>query len=228
MPEDSLSLSYHNFSIFGLENGWWLGHYEENQQAKSPIIIAYIAFAIAKCRERIKDNVTFTELFCADGFYAMAASLLGCNKSVGIDKDSASLKTARKMTRLAGLRDTSFVEDTIRPDSKFASTDIVANVGGLYHVSEPEKILAMSFNMARRFLIVQSVVSLARTEPDYFQAPGPGSPWGNRYNRHSFDTMLRRACPGQIVDQHFNELEGNSRPEDRGSVYYLIQKDGRL
>jgi hypothetical protein len=28
------------------------------------------------------------------------------------------------------------------------------------------------------------------------------------------------------VDRHFNELEGNERPEDRGSVYYLIRKPG--
>ena len=28
----------------------------------------------------------------------------------------------------------------------------------------------------------------------------------------------------KILDYHFNELEGNERPEDRGSVYYLIEK----
>jgi hypothetical protein len=27
-----------------------------------------------------------------------------------------------------------------------------------------------------------------------------------------------------IYDYHFNELVGNDRPEDRGSVYYLIEK----
>jgi len=27
-----------------------------------------------------------------------------------------------------------------------------------------------------------------------------------------------------VIDAHFNELEGNSRLEDRGSVYLLIRK----
>ena len=36
--------------------------------------------------------------------------------------------------------------------------DIVANVGWLYHVRSPEEILRKSYAMARRFLIVQTVI----------------------------------------------------------------------
>jgi hypothetical protein len=67
------------------------------------------------------------------------------------------------------------------------------------------------------------VVSLATDDADYFESPAPGWTWGNRFSRKSFDRMIR-SLGYTIVDSHFNELEGNSRPEDRGSVYYLIQK----
>jgi len=40
------------------------------------------------------------------------------------------------------------------------SVDIVANAGGLYHVPSPEEILRKSYAMARRFLIVQTVIGL--------------------------------------------------------------------
>ncbi len=91
---------YHEYSFFGVKNQQTKGHYKENQQAKAPIITAYIAFAFAKCREKDK-NVTFTELFCADGYYAMVASRLGVSKSFGIDNNFSKHDYALKVTDIA-------------------------------------------------------------------------------------------------------------------------------
>jgi hypothetical protein len=104
-------------------------------------------------------------------------------------------------------------------------TDVVANIGGLYHVSDPEDILSMSYLMAKRYLIVQSVVSLATNDENYFSAPAPapGWTWGNRFSRESFDKMIQ-SKRFKVIDKHFNKLEGNDRLEDKGSVYYLIEK----
>ena len=116
-----------------------------------------------------------------------------------------------------------FRKEDITPSSEFLSTDIVANVGGLYHVDAPEKILELSYRMANKYLIVQSVVSLITDSKYYFESPAPGWTWGNRYSRKSFDRMIKKICP-KIVFHHFNELEGNKRLDDSGSVYYLIEK----
>ena len=214
---------YHNYSFFGVDNEQLPGIYELNQKAKSPVLLAYIAYAIAKSRESSSDRVSFTELFCADGYYAMAASRLGCDRSVGIDGDGETIAKAGVIAQRLELRGVAFLKQQITPDSVLAPTDIVANVGGLYHVDAPEKILEMSYRMAKKFLIVQTVVSLATDDEEYFEAPAPGWTWGNRFSRKSFDRMLMGLRPN-IIDHHFNELEGNSRPEDRGSVYYLIKK----
>jgi len=215
---------YHKYSFFGVDNDQLPGIYGPNQKAKAPIITAYIAYAVAKSKVKASDTVSFTELFCADGYYAMIAERLGCNLSVGIDNDRdkhfsrASLIAAR-----LGLKNVIFQKQEITPSSSFDATDIVANVGGLYHVDNPEQILELSYRMANKYLIVQSVVSLATDDEDYYESPAPGWTWGNRFSRESFDIMIRKhRC--QIVDQHFNELEGNDRQEDRGSVYYLIKK----
>lgn len=215
---------YHDYRFFGVDNDQLPGMYALNQKAKTPIILAYIAFAIAKSRNTGSDRISFTELFCADGFYAMAASRLGCDPCYGIDNDrDGHLKNAPLIAKRLGITNITFQKSDISANSEFLSTDIVANVGGLYHVSEPEQVLEMSYRLARRFLVVQNVVSLATDMEDYFERPAPGWTWGNRYNRKSFDKMIRRVCP-KIIDHHFNELEGNDRPEDRGSAYYLIEK----
>lgn len=77
--------------------------------------------------------------------------------------------------------------------------------------------------MANHYLIVQSVVSLANKNRNYFETPAPGWDWGCRYNRVSFDRMIR-SKGYNIIDSHFNELQGNDRLEDKGSIYYLIKK----
>ncbi|HNP60348.1 MAG TPA: class I SAM-dependent methyltransferase [Nitrospirales bacterium] len=215
---------YHNYSFFGVNNVQLPGIYELNQQAKAPIIIAYIAYAIAKSKKHALDRVSLSELFCADGFYAMVASRLGCNRSIGIDNDrDKHFEHANVIAERLNLHGVEFEKEEITPNSKFISTDVVVNVGGLYHVDAPDKILDLSYGMANKYLIVQSVVSLKTESEDYFEAPAPGWTWGNRYSRKSFDKMIKKICP-KIIDQHFNELEGNNRLEDRGSVYYLIEK----
>lgn len=214
---------YHNYSFFGFESTP-LHNHAINQKSKQPIILAYIAYAIAKSKKTPTDSVSFTELFCADGFYAMVASRLGCDFSIGIDSNQdESLKNSKEITKRLGIHNIKFIESEITPHSKFTQTNIVANIGGLYHVSQPAGVLKMSYEMAKKYLIVQSVVSLATNEDDYFESPAPGWAWGNRFSKQSFDRMIRKNFT-KIIDCHFNELEGNKRLEDKGSIYYLIEK----
>lgn len=215
---------YHDYSFFGIANEQISEVYAQNQKAKASILTAYIAQAVAKCD--LKDNArpSFTELFCADGYYTMVASRLGCSPSLGIDDNSENhFEKAETVANRLGLNDCRFTQAEISPNSTFESTDIVANLGGLYHVKEPMEILRNSLRQARQYLIVQSVVSLATDEDSYFESPAPGWTWGCRYSRSSFHKMITEICPN-IIDHYFNELTGNTRPEDRGSVYYLIKK----
>ncbi|MCB5194782.1 class I SAM-dependent methyltransferase [Deefgea salmonis] len=215
---------YHEYSFFGVNNEQLPGIFELNQKSKSPIISAYIALAIAHSRKAATDSVSFMEMFCADGYYAMMASRLGCNQCIGIDDDSQGFfKNAEEIADLLGIHNVDFINRKITPDMELPKADIIANLGGLYHVSNPEEILKLSFEKANKFLIVQNVVSLATTDENYFESPAPGWNWGSRYSVESFDCMIRRLFDKVIVC-YFNVLEGNSRLEDRGSVYYLIEK----
>ena len=215
---------YHDYSFFGIANEQISEVYAQNQKAKASILTAYIAQAVGKCDLKDNKEPSFTELFCADGYYAMVASRLGCSPSLGIDGNSEKhLDKAKEIADRLRLSDCRFIEAEIGPGSTFERTDIVANLGGLYHVKKPMEILRNSFRQARQYLIVQSVVSLATDDDSYFESPAPGWTWGCRYSRSSFHKMITEICPN-VIDHHFNELTGNERPEDRGSVYYLIKK----
>lgn len=215
---------YHSYRLLGAVNEQLPGIYPPNQACKEPILLAYIQLALAKCRRTLDTPVSFAELFCADGYYAMMARHLGATASMGIDNDrDGHLGLAPKVAALLGLADVRFLKMEVDAIDTLPPVDIVANVGGLYHVADPLAILAKSYAMARRYLIVQNVVSLANEDDRYFERPAPGWTWGNRFSRASFDKAMRDTG-WDIVDSHFNELEGNERAEDRGSAYYLVRK----
>jgi hypothetical protein len=226
-PLYKLGPLYHEYSLFGVKNEQLPGIFSANQKAKAPIISAYIALAIAKAKEK-HDNgqVDFAELFCADGYYTMLASRLGVSKAVGYDNDSDEngfFKKAPEIARILSMTNVQFMNEDMQEMEKLPRYSIVANIGGLYHVSNPEEILKKSYNMAKDYLIVQSVVSMANSRPDYFESPAPGWTWGSRFNKVSFDKLIKR-LKYRVVDSHFNELKGNPQKSNRGSVYYLIEK----
>ena len=217
---------YHDFSFFSAKNKQLPGCFHLNQCCKAPIIIAYIAFAIAKSKKNINSSVKFIELFCADGYYAMAAARLGATESYGIDSDrDGHFDKADQIAKILAIKNVEFIKSDVNKLDKIGidNVDIVANIGGIYHVENPEELLIKSYNLTKKFLIVQSVVSMANDNPEYFETPAPGWSWGCRYNKLSFHNMIQK-LGFKIVDYHFNELIGNERMADRGSVYYLIEK----
>lgn len=217
--------TYHDFSWLGLKTVQHEGIYRPNQIAKAPVICAYILAAMAELRCRSIPDITFAELFCADAFYAMFAARFGARHATGFDDDrDGYFAKALKIQRLLGIENVTLRATRIESIPVAARFDVVANIGGLYHVDDPLECLERSYAMARHFLIVQNVVSMAVDDPDYFAAPAPGWTWGNRFSKTSFDRQIKLRG-WRVIDSSFNLLEGNSRPEDRGSVYYLIAKE---
>ncbi len=221
---------YHNYSAFGAVSIQCKGIFKENQEAKEPIILEYlvdsIAAVIMKYKHNANSEISFAELFCADGYYAMLAERLGVDTTVGYDNDAdpnGFFKMAPKIAEALEMEKVHFEKEDMNNISALPQCSIVANIGGLYHMSNPEEILKKSYEMAKDFLIIQTVVSLENDRADYFISPAPGWSWGSRFSRSSFDCMIKR-LGFTVVKQSFNELRGNANLSDRGSIYYLIKK----
>jgi hypothetical protein len=220
---DDLGPLYHSYRLFGVDNRQ-LENFRVNQLCKEPILLGYISLAIGKSRNSCFDTPSFAEFFCADGYYTMLANFLGAQPAVGIDNNRDGWSdNMLEIARRLGLLGVRFEDRDVQSISDVGAYDIVANIGGLYHVSNPEEILRKSYELARRYLIVQSVVSMANNDPSYFVSPAPGLQHGCRYSAQSFANMVQ-SQGYRILDVQFNQLEGNARIEDRGSVYALIEK----
>ncbi len=83
---DDLGALYHDYRLFGVQNRQ-LPNFVVNQRVKEPILLGYISLAMGKCRANVDQPVSFAELFCADGYFTMVASLLGARPAVGIDNN---------------------------------------------------------------------------------------------------------------------------------------------
>ena len=213
---------YHDFAVLGVPTPQAEGIFGPNQQAKQDILFRLIDRAV----ELSGHTPQGLELFCADGFYSHYALEHGARHMTGVDLgDTQSagnpmhLRQARAMTRL--LRHEGRAE--FRAQDVFDVTgeyDFAICAGGLYHVSDPAALLARLREMVRGALVVQTVYSLARTDPDYFESPAPGQTWGCRFSYERLLGMLSESG-WTVVEATANELGGNARPEDRGSAYAL-------
>jgi hypothetical protein len=75
--------------------------------------------------------VTFAELFCADGYYAMAARHLGASIAIGIDDNRDGHSTvAKKIADRLEIDNCAFIEMDVNAIETMALQDIVANIGG--------------------------------------------------------------------------------------------------
>lgn len=221
---DELGPIYHSYRLFGVNNKA-IPKFFRNQKCKEPIILSYILNALAKTRdENPGQKASFAELFCADGYYALAAAYFGATKSIGIDNNRGKhFERANQIRDILGISNCEFLEMDVNDLDTLDPIDIVANIGGLYHVENPEQILDKSYTLASKYLIVQNVVSLATDSDNYFESPAPGWTWGSRYSKQSFTNLIYEKG-WNVVDSHFNHLEGNKALTSKGSLYFLIKK----
>lgn len=97
-----------------------------------------------------------------------------------------------------------------------------ATIGGLYRYRSDFR-LQISAKMAERFLIVQTVVSLANEDKNYFEKPCPAWTGGSRFS-HAWVEEKVAKLGFKLAASERNILEGNDRPEDRGSSYFLLER----
>ncbi len=216
---------YHDFAPLGRPTIQAEGIFGPNQAAKQNTLFYYIRRAIELCPEG-RHRPTGVELFCADGFYSHYALQHGARHMTGVDLgepqsagDPIHLRQAQAMTSLLGH---SGRADFRRQDvhDVTGDYDFAICAGGLYHLSDPGLLLRHIHTHTHGPLILQTVYSLADRSPAYFQAPAPGWTWGCRFSVAYLMSMLRDSG-WKVLDATNNELEGNTRPQDRGSIYAL-------
>jgi hypothetical protein len=213
---------YHSYEKLGLSLLQRNGIYPPNQRAKEPVLTRYLQRAIDGSGNN--RPITVAELFCADAYYSFLARKIGADRCDAFDNDrDGHLREARHVMTLLGETAVTLHEQSVfEIDPSYRAT-IVLNAGGLYHVTDPISALQISAQMAKRFLIVQTVVSLANEDKSYFETPCPGWTWGSRFSHAWLEGEVSK-LGFNVVASERNTLEGNDRPEDRGSSYFLLER----
>jgi 2-polyprenyl-3-methyl-5-hydroxy-6-metoxy-1,4-benzoquinol methylase len=205
---------YHDFGPLGLRTPQRDGIFPANQAAKQEPLFRLLDAALP----RAGADVAVLELFCADGFYGLWAARQGARRVVGVDTDPREIAKARLAAKLLGVSGAEF-----RVADVFATSDrvpVAICAGGLYHLSDPARLLRQLRDQVSAALVVQTVYHLGRPEPDYFESPAPGWTWGCRFSREYLLAMVER-CGWRVEHAEANVLTGNDRPADRGSAYLL-------
>ncbi len=227
LPDDLAKFAdwYHAFDSLGVRVTQKAGIYSLNQRCKEGIILGYLRTAIEKSKKTFHSTPSVLELFCADGYYAAHARRMGAHRVTGVDFDKEAIDQAKAMWGYLFGDSGDFLAQDVHLFSPKEPFDVVLCCGGLYHLVDPQKILRDCFSkFCKKFLIVQSVVSLENEDEGYFVSPAPGWRHGCRFSA----AFLRRSLAAtgwKIIDSHSNELEGNERLCDRGSVYFLCERD---
>jgi hypothetical protein len=195
-----------------------------NQRHKEECLIPFLA----RCLDDLGERPACLELFCADGYYSCIMNSLKPEAIVtGVDLNTTEIKRARAAARLLGFQGANFVVDDVWAFIQAADApyELILCAGGLYHLTEPRRLLELLRKIAARFLVVQSVVTLEVEDADYFVAPAPGWKHGSRFTHAGLARWLAD-LGWQILAEARNELTGNPRLCDRGSSYFLCLAPG--
>ena len=205
---------HHDFEALGLKTGVL----HPNQRCKQNNIFAFVDQAVSLCHKHVKET-SGVELFCADGYYSNYAIEKEAKKMYGIDKNYFYIAKARLITKILGNSDkiTFDCRDVFQLSETY---DFCICAGGLYHISNPHELLRLLAARVRYAMVIQTVYSLADESENYFESPAPGWTWGCRFSYQYCKKMVNDAG-WTVISEAVNQLEGNKRLEDRGSVYLL-------
>ena len=190
-----------------------------------PVKERHLMMLVARALSALGPHPHCLELFSADGYYSCRAKALAPKASIiGVDLDPEQIRRATSISVRLGFGDLTFRRDDVSAflDRSSDLYDLVLCAGGLYHVSDPARLLEAVQRVSRGYLVVQSVVTLETEDGDYFVRPAKGWRHGCRFTHAWLRARLER-IGWHVLDEARAELPGNHRPHDRGSSFFLCR-----
>jgi SAM-dependent methyltransferase len=196
-----------------------------SHQANQPIKETHLLALIDQALSHLPSSSRCLELFSADGYYSCRIKKRQPAATVtGIELDPDHVERATTIARVLGLQGITFRHEDVWLflDQAWDAFDLVLCAGGLYHLSDPGRLLESVDRVSRGYVVIQSVVTLETEDPHYFVQPAPGWQHGCRFTH----AWLRERIDGlgwRVVAESRAELPGNANPTDRGSSFFLCQ-----
>jgi len=197
-------------------------NYVKNQRDKEEWLLPFLGKAFKLNSSKAE---SFLDVFCADGYYSFwVKQNFNPGRIVGVDITGEDIRRCLLIKSILNFDRIEFRQQNVLEMSKTEKFDIVLNAGGLYHLQEPSKFIELSYAITRRLMVLQTVVTLETESEDYFVSPAPGWKHGCRFT----DAWIRKRLSDigwRIIQKERNVLSGNERLCDRGSSYFLLEKN---
>lgn len=125
---------------------------------RSHLIGGAMSYGLSRCNLD-PTAASAVDFACNHGYFSLLAAELGCPNVTGLDLRGINIAKAGLLARQFDLPDVRFEQRDVY--SYEGQADIVLNLGLLYHVTDPVRLMELSFGACRSFCIVDTITHLA-------------------------------------------------------------------
>ncbi|MDH4188841.1 MAG: class I SAM-dependent methyltransferase [Betaproteobacteria bacterium] len=106
------------------------------------------AFAQARC----------VDFACNHGYFSLELAYQGMREAAGFDLRAENVAKARFLKDYFGIANARFEQRDIYDLDPGDKYDVVLNLGVLYHITDPYKLMELSYKLCTRFAVVDSIM----------------------------------------------------------------------
>jgi hypothetical protein len=160
-----------------------------NQRDRDTYILPALDKAFALHRKRYGEVTSFLDTFSNDGFYGFwVAEHHGTPRITCVELMSAYVEKGRLMAEILHRPEVQFICQDVH-DMDASPVDVALCMGGLYHVTDPDALVAKLRGKAK-YLVAHACTSTLSHDPAYFETPAPYWQHGCRFSHEYFLSML--------------------------------------
>lgn len=103
-------------------------------------------------------DATFVDFACNHGYFTLEMAYYGAKQAVGVDLRPENIAKARFLKRYFGIENAAFRQRDIYDLDAKKRFDVVFNLGVLYHITDPYKLMQLTYDLCKRFAVVDSIM----------------------------------------------------------------------
>jgi hypothetical protein len=164
----------------------------DNQKVRDLQILPALDKAFSLHREQYGEVNSFLDTFSNDGFYGFwVADRYKTPQITCVELMHEVVVQGRLMAEVLRKPEVQFICQDVH-DMDASAVDIALCMGGLYHITDPDAVVAKLRSKAK-YLVAHAVTSVLSQDPAYFVTPAPYWHHGCRFSHEYFLAMLQRA-----------------------------------
>lgn len=104
------------------------------------------------------NNSTFIDFACNHGYFSLEMAYYGAKQATGVDLRPENIAKANFLKEYFGIQNATFRQQDIYDLDTNNRFDVVFNLGVLYHITDPYKLMQLTYDLCNRFAVVDSIM----------------------------------------------------------------------